>query len=195
MKGIIVAGMAFIVVFFTRAAGSVSDVNAACMSMTRTGQVTCYDNEGKVIDCNNTGQDGEHQIGMAWLAPRFIDYGNGTVLDNATNLIWTKNAQQIKGTKKWIDAITACNNFDFAGYSDWRLPNVKELLSLIDYEHHDPALAPGHPFDNVQFIFYWSSTTYDATPINAWGVYLCNGYVFNYHKTTSAYVWPVRSRQ
>ena len=92
------------------------------------------------MPCKGTGQDGEFQKGMTWPHPRFTEHGNGTVTDNVTALMWTKDAQQIKGTQKWSDALNSCNHFDFAGYTDWRLPNVRELLSLIDYGEHDPAL-------------------------------------------------------
>jgi hypothetical protein len=192
MKGIAVPGMACVVGFAVAAVLALSDLDAACEPVMKTGQVNCYDHTGKQVDCKNTGQDGEHQAGMAWPRPRFTDSGDGTVLDNLTALVWTKDAQQVKGTVTWADALSACNDLDFAGHTDWRLPNVRELLSLVDYEQHDPALPQGHPFDNVQFIFYWSGTTYDAGTINAWGVYLFNGYAFNYHKSTRAYVWPVR---
>jgi hypothetical protein len=165
---------------------------AECVPVIKTGQTTCYDGAGNTVNCMNTGQDGEHRTGTDWPRPRFSDNGDGTVLDHLTALVWTKDAQQIRGTMGWADALAACNNLHFAGHSDWRLPNVRELLSLIDYEQHDPALPEGHPFAHVQFLFYWSGTTYDAAPINAWGVYLCNGYAFNYHKATGGYVWPVR---
>jgi len=159
----------------------------------KTGQTECYDNLGNSINCEDTGQDGEFRKGMGWLQPRFTDHGNGTVTDNLTGFMWTKDAQQIQGTRQWNDALILCNNFDFAGYTDWRLPNVRELISLIDFGEHDPALPANHPFTNVQFIFYWSSTTYDAIPKHSWGVYLYNGYVYNYHKITEGYVWPVRN--
>ena len=68
--------------------------------------------------------------------------------------MWTKDAQQIQGTQKWQDALNSCKNLDFAGYTDWRLPNVRELLSLIDYGSHDPALPKDHPFTNVKELFY-----------------------------------------
>ena len=165
---------------------------AGLAPIAKTGQITCYDNSGNIINCMGTGQDGECQKGVAWLNPRFKDHGNGTVTDNLTGLMWTKDAQQIEGTMKWTTALIECNNLDFAGYTDWRLPNVKEFLSLIDYGEHDPALPSGHPFDDVQVIFYWSSTNYDSFPPHAWGVYLHNGYVYNYHKITNAYVWSVR---
>lgn len=188
-----VPGITCIVGFAIAAVLALSDLRAECEPVIRTGQVNCYDSAGNRVGCTHTGQDGELRTGRAWPQPRFTDAGDGTVLDTLTALVWTKDAQHIKGTMAWADALAACNNLDFAGHDDWRLPNARELLSLVDYGAHDPALPQGHPFDHVQFIFYWSSTTYDASAINAWGVYLCNGYAFNYHKATRAYVWPVRS--
>jgi len=193
MKGMMILKAACIVVVFIGAAFTLPAPAAECVPVTRTGQTACYDGAGTQIGCTRTGQDGELRTGMAWPQPRFTDGGNGTVLDNLTALVWIKDAQHIKGTMAWADALAACNDLDFAGHNDWRLPNARELLSLVDYEAHDPALPQGHPFDNVQYLFYWSSTTYDANAVNAWGVYLCNGYAFNYHKATKAYVWPVRS--
>ena len=191
-KKIVLKGLALIVGFLTMLSFATSDELAGFATVPKTGQNTCYDDSGNSINCTGTGQDGEYQKGIVWPNPRLTGHGNGTVTDNLTGLMWTKDAQQIKGTMKWNDALNACNNLDFANYTDWRLPNVKELLSLIDYREHDPALPWGHPFDNVQFIFYWSSTTYDDITNHAWGVYVCNGYAYNYHKVTDAYVWPVR---
>ena len=85
---------------------------------------------------------------MAWPTPRFTDNNNGTVTDNLTKLIWTKNANAF-GTKKWDDALSAANSLasgtipgltDGSKAGDWRLPNVRELQSLIDYEFYSPAL-------------------------------------------------------
>jgi hypothetical protein len=193
MKGMMILKAACIVGVFIGAVFTLPAPAAECVPVTRTGQTACYDGKGNSLNCTHTGQDGELRKGMDWPQPRFTDGDDGTVIDNLTALVWTKDAQQVKGAMTWVDALAACNDMDFAGHSDWRLPNVRELLSLVDYEAHDPALPQGHPFDNVQYIFYWSSTTYDASAINAWGVYLCNGYAFNYHKATRAYVWPVRS--
>jgi hypothetical protein len=191
-KKIVLQGLIIIVVFFIMPSFAAFDDRAGFTPLSKTGQTTCYDGLGNIINCTGAKQDGEYQKGIAWPNPRFKDHGSGTVTDTLTGLMWTRNAQQTEGTMKWEDALTACNNLDYGGYSDWRLPNAKELLSLIDYGKHDPALPSGHPFANVQFIFYWSSTTYDAINNHAWGVYIYNGYTYNYHKVTNAYVWPVR---
>ena len=139
----------------------------------KTGQTDCYDTVGNTIACKGTGQDGEFQKGMTWPHPRFTDHGNGTVTDNLTGFMWTKDAQQIKGTKKWNDALIRCNNFDFAGYTDWRLPNVRELLSLIDYGEHDPAL-PVKPSLYQCAVYILTGPALPMMPfLNTAGVYTC----------------------
>ena len=57
----------------------------------RSGQTTCYDTVGTVIDCGNKGQDGDWLAGVPWPVPRFNDRGDGTVSDNLTGLVWAKN--------------------------------------------------------------------------------------------------------
>jgi len=75
---------------------------------------------------------------------------------------------------------------------DWRLPNIKELLSLLDYRYYDPALPSTHPFSGVQSTSYWTSTTFSYSTDYAWYVLMNNG-ISNYQlKTRTNYVWPVR---
>jgi len=78
------------------------------------------------------------------------------------------------------------------GYHDWRLPNRKELLSLIDYSINAPALPTGHLFANLQSGGYWSSTTYAYDTGYAWGIGVWVGVVFSSDKGVNDYVWPVR---
>ncbi|KAB2834124.1 MAG: DUF1566 domain-containing protein [Candidatus Brocadia sp.] len=148
------------------------------------------------------GDDGYLEKG-AKADPRFTDNGNGTVTDNLTGLIWLKNANYLGSTRTWSDALVAANNLangiggltDGSVQGDWRLPNVRELQSLIDYGRYNPALPAGHPFTNVQSVFYWSSTTYADTtniPNNAWYVYFYNGVLYVNGKTNSYSVWCVR---
>jgi hypothetical protein len=84
----------------------------------------------------------------------------------------------------------------------WRLPNVKELQSLIHYGVYGPALpntdgtgqwTEGNPFSGVQSGLYWASTAYESNTNDAWYVSMGNGYVGYYNETRSLYVWPVRA--
>jgi len=155
----------------------------------KTGQTTSY----------RTGDDGDLQKGVASPSPRFTDNDDGTVADNLTGLMWAKDANY-NGTKTWDDAIDYANNLSLgsegcgASYTDWRLPNVKELQSLIGFGSSSPALPTGHPFTNVRSYYYWSSTRSAYDTDDAWGVYMFYGNVYNYNKDGSSfYVWPVRS--
>jgi len=70
------------------------------------------------------------------LESNYTDNGNGTVTDNVTGLMWQKDP----GSKmSYDDAVMGADSFDLAGYYDWRLPTIKELYSLIDFEGVDPS--------------------------------------------------------
>ena len=127
-------------------------------------------------------------------APVLADNGNGTITDNVTGLMWQ---QQDDGLKKtWLQALTYCGSLSLGGHSDWRLPNVKELSSIIDYTRGGPAINtsyfPGTP--QSPSTYYWSSTTDYGSTANAWCADFYSGSVdpFNMLKTGSNYARCVR---
>ena len=146
------------------------------------------------------GDDGALERGVIWPNQRFTDNGNGTVTDNLTGLIWLKNANCF-GERTWQQAIDDCNNLsagwcgllDGSSSGDWRLPNVRELHSIIDYGKFDPALPSEHLFTNVQSTYYWSSTTHPSSPHGAWAITLEDGYLGDDLKTYTRHVLPVRA--
>jgi len=182
----------------------------------RTGQTTSYGDR----------DDGALQKGVVWPNPRFkvnyVPYGfgyipDGTVTDNLTGLIWLRNAHcsdfspyvNIPNPRVWGDALTVANSLasgrcglaDGSTAGQWRLPNVLELQSLIDFAYFNPALSntagtgpwtEGNPFTGVQSSAYWSSTSGGNTG-TAWGVDLDRGGA--YGETGKRYVWPVRGGQ
>jgi len=148
--------------------------------------------------------DGELQKGVPWPSPRFTDHGDGTVTDNLTGLVWLEDAR-CDNEKTWNNAIDFCKNLntgecgllDGSSEGEWRLPNVRELQSLIDYsEGNDSfaALPSGHPFDDVLEDDFWISTT-EENPIGdtfAWKVDFTHGATKPEAKTNTFHVWPVR---
>ena len=141
--------------------------------------------------------DGYYHKGVSW-GLRFTDNGNGTVTDNLTGLIWLKEAN-CWGHVTWSQALTyahglvngQCGLTDGSIAGDWRLPNVKELSSLIDYDYYNPAMHQWQSFNNVQSAIYWSSTTVASYTDEAWGVDLYGGNVHFGFKTNLFNVWPV----
>ena len=144
-----------------------------------TGQRLCYDAAGRPVDCAGSGQDGEFRAGRAWPEPRFETQGQDLVLDRLTGLIWPRVASVGDFPMSWAEALAAVagmNREKAFGHADWRLPNLRELESLVDAEHHDPALPAGHPFENPQEA-YWSSTSSAYAPDWAYCLYLHKGAV------------------
>jgi len=124
--------------------------------------------------------------------PRFTDNGDDTVTDKNTKLMWSKNAN-LCGLKNWEDACSYCGGLTLANHSDWRLPPIHELWSLIDKHQFNPALPPGNPFMNVKSDHYWSSTTDAEITSRAWYVYFGSGYEGFHDKSYYYfYVWCVR---
>ena len=118
-----------------------------------TNQEKCFDVSGVQISCMQTGQDAQYKT----LSPSFSDNNDGTVSDHITKLVWQQTAD-INGDGKvnyddkmsQSDAISYCENLTLAKKSDWRLPDIKSIYSLIDfngkdisaYDEEDSKLTP-----------------------------------------------------
>jgi hypothetical protein len=179
-----------------------------------TGQTLCWDTDGDPRPCTGTGEDGEFQAGVAWPTPRFTDNGDGTVTDNLTGLIWLKDANCPAGSMNWQQALdwvttfnggsTACTDYTAGTFTNWVLPNVRELQSLVHYGVSFPSVpntagtgqwTEGDPFSGVQSAPYWSSTSIAGFTDDAWDVVLNAGGVDSDVKTDLFFVWPVGGGQ
>ncbi len=168
-----------------------------CTQFPATGQTTCYDSNNQPTDCANvtTSQDGKVRAGGAL---SYTDNGDGTITDNNTGLMWEKKSDDgsIHDTDNvytWADAFTtfiAALNTEpcFAGHCDWRLPNVKELQSIVNYQNVDPAVSPAFNTGCAAACTvltcsctaagdYWSSTSVVNDPNFAWYVFFGVGNV------------------
>ncbi|MEM7195065.1 MAG: DUF1566 domain-containing protein [Pseudomonadota bacterium] len=117
----------------------------------RTNQTGCWDEDGNTIDCADTGQDGEYQAGVPWPDPRFIDNGDGTVLDQLTGLVWLKDGTCLTSTSGIAQVANTlasgqCGLTDGSATGDWHVPTINELISLVDFGTLSGDLPAGHPF-------------------------------------------------
>ena len=153
-----------------------------------TGQTTCYDDIGAVINCADTGQDGEVQKGRT--RSYRVSADELTIMDNTTGLEWEKltgdgSIHDWHNHYTWTQAfqkIADLNAANFAGHDDWRLPNINELLTLVDYGQTNPAIdepfRTGNDGTGDSFTengMYWSSNTYVGGPNAAWWVSFAGG--------------------
>lgn len=119
----------------------------------------------------------------------FLDHKNGTVSDQPRGLMWKKCSEGQSWRKagnscegqaagiSWDDALNQVEILNagsgFAGFKDWRLPTIKELATLVDYERPSPidlTLFPATPS-----LWYWSSTPYQRQGSRAWFVAFGSG--------------------
>ena len=157
------------------------------------GQTQCWDEDGLLMGCTGTGQDGAIRAGVAWPVPSFTNCGDGTVWDNLTGSIWLLHASCF-GAQAWEAALQAANALhdsgtpettDDCGLSDgsapgdWRMRQFKEMHGLVDLDFVGPPLSnaagtarwlEGDAFIAVEFNRYWTSSTYAAIPGFAWGL-------------------------
>jgi hypothetical protein len=134
---------------------------------------------------------------------RFIDNGNGTIIDTHFGLTWVKSPhtdlpEKFKSSMVWKEAIQACKELSFSGHKDWRLPTVEELRSIVDYtrgaKDNEPAIDTKY-FLDTKCSWYWTVTPCAWSRGNAWVVAFHDGYVGDGNEDGSSYVRPVRSSQ
>jgi len=116
-------------------------------------------------------------------------------VDSKTKLEWQN--QSINKTAKvadWVEAIDYCEDLELESKNDWRLPNIIELKSLIDYERYEPAIVSAL-IDTSANGYYWSATSASRTTKKdeAFFVGFGSGYSNTISKSTSSnYVRCVR---
>jgi hypothetical protein len=151
-----------------------------------TGQHTCYDESGE-ISCPDPGgafygQDAHFQ----GLEHAYQNHGNGTITDSVTGLMWQQAPGDIDGddVSSWVPACDYCDSLDYAGHTDWRMPNRRELMSLVDYGRYDPAINP--VFSGGAFTC-WSGSHFIFNTYEAWYVSFDLGEVSHAHKNYPYY--------
>lgn len=190
--------------------GVTGSLSVLSSGLPETGQTTPY----------GAGSDGDLQRGAA---RSFTDNGDGTITDDVTGLMWEKKSMDgsihdvgltapswsamatttMSGTMVTTFLATLNGGGGFAGYTDWRIPNITELQSLLNYQTFNPATyaafnagcTPGCTVTTCSCTAtyqYWSSTTQTGNAVNAWAVSFLQGMPAWVPKTGSLTVRAVR---
>jgi len=146
-----------------------------------------------------TGDDGTYKKGVAFPSTRFRDNGDGTITDNMTGLMWMKNPNNTCGTVNsqealfYVSLLNNVANTNNCGYTDWRVPNINELETLVNYSQTDSSVwLKSQGFENIKSNAYWSSTSFSARSDHTWVVNFNSGYGYYTPNIATNYVWPVR---
>jgi hypothetical protein len=108
--------------------------------------------------------------------------------DRVTGLWWSGQQSLLADGRTWFQALSYCQGMSLGGQTDWRLPNVKELLSVVDYTRHSPSAT----MSAMQVANYWSSTTRANTPASAVVISFGEGKMELLGKTSAAAARCVR---
>lgn len=134
---------------------------------------------------------------------RYSDNGDGTVTDNATGLMWKQCAEGLSGpgcaggqvvAYNWQEAIQQGLEESFAGHTDWRLPNVNELSSLVEERCDSPAINGGF-FPGTPLGWFWTSSPCAYFTNLSWAVYSDDGNVLDRYRSYKHSVRLVRGGQ
>lgn len=186
------------------------EVSGSGGSLLNSGQDKCYSQVGVEVDCAGTGQDGETQSGVAL---DYTDNGNGTITDDSTGLVWEKlDDSNLDGDAGIHDKdrtytfaaanekVATFNTFSFGGRNDWRIPNVRELASILNYGKYSPAVSGVFHSSCTSgcktttcsctgtMTPYWSSTPYANLKAYSWMVSFVDGQMVVTPRTTALYV-------
>lgn len=192
MKNVFLASV--IIIFFIGCGSNSNDTPTVTtiidenIPLLKTGQTNCLDydtNNSTICTQSHKGQDGYYQMGLDRNYTR--DNDKKIVIDNTTGLIWQDDNDAKTVTKTWEAAKRHCQNLILGGYTNWRLPTIKELQTLLDFSKYAPSIDG--EFQNVNTLYsYWSFTNNVGDTFYAWFVNFYYGNSRNYRKTNNGYV-------
>ncbi len=170
------------------------------------GRIKCYPFSGNVSNSTYYVRYVRNAVGSGYGTNSFTDNGDNTISDTATGLTWPKydsgssifssdvsSFTNTDGSMNFKEALSFCENLSYAGQSDWRLPDAKELHTIVDYSRSldatdSPAIDPIFDVTGIvnemganDYPFFWSSTTHLDGPVDGENaVYISFGEALGY---------------
>lgn len=153
---------------YTPTAGSASGNRLTAYPMGAWSEVKLPDTSQVVSTTTTFGEDSDYTTTPSANPQSFTDNGDGTITDNVTGLMWQKADA---GEMTWENSVNNASAQTTGGYSDWRLPNPHELMSLFNYETGNPAMnATYFPPASPSAEYWWSRDVFGTSTTNVWCV-------------------------
>ena len=127
---------------------------------------------------------------LLWIFTLISVWASDVAVDKDTNLMWEDTASVKTEMKNFGDARNYCKNLILEKHSDWRLPFVDELMSIIDKRYYKPAAKP--LFVHMANSWYWSQNLFKNEASKVWIVNFFNGSDDYRSKSEYQYVRCVR---
>ena len=184
------------------------------LAVADTGQTLCYDDSGSSIACDENPSNYPRQDGFYANKPSARSFtgptqhptytSDYTTKDNVTGLVWKSCSEGLSGSNCgtgtatvyiWYNALTACTPLNslnggvgYAGRKTWRLPDIQELSSIVNYGIANPAIDIARFPGTQVFAFYWSSRTAIIDTDFAWIVSFIDGTMIENMKSNNYYI-------
>ncbi len=153
---------------YTPTAGTAPANRLTAYPMGAWSEVKLPDTSQVVSTTTTFGEDSDYTTTPSANPQSFTDNGDGTITDNVTGLMWQKADA---GEMTWENAVNNAGTVSTGGYSDWRLPNPHELMSLFNYETGNPAMnATYFPPASPSAEYWWSRDVFGTSTTNVWCV-------------------------
>jgi hypothetical protein len=146
------------------ASAIVGALQSVTEALTTGAALSLQQPETAQIDVTRLSSGNDGAVG----GPRFVDQGDGTIIDTVNRLQWSKATLTPKCISQH-DALRLCEGLCLAAYGDWRLPTRAELITLVDDSRHQPAINVD-AFPDTKSEWYWTSTVCAWSSSRAWCV-------------------------
>lgn len=163
--------------------------NATCHVWAVRGESSILIKTGQTVSYA-AGDDGDLETGAAWYSPRFLDQG-AVIYDKMTGLSWQKTVDT--SSRSWTDSFTYARGLNYDSSEDWRIPNKRELRSIINYgESSQTEYLASLGFSNFDKEYFWTSTIYAQ---NTSSVFACNFTGNLFAELPGAFVYHARTSE
>jgi hypothetical protein len=123
-----------------------------------------------------------------------LSLASDVLTDSKTGLMWQDNSAAKYTKKDWQGALAFCSELRLAGYDDWRLPNIKELIQILSTKPRDGGMKKGFKYVGASG-YYWSSSADESNEEFAWMMNFKRGYEYINYKTYERHIRCVRDKQ